>query len=62
MIDLLKNIYDPEFPNTLEELKVINIEDIIIIKENKNYKAIIIYWIPTVAICSYASHIGLAIR
>lgn len=59
--DIIKDIKDPEKPNTLEELNIIN-EDCITINRNQNYNQIKIEWIPTNPNCSLALNIGLLIR
>ena len=64
--DLLKTIKDPEHPNTLEELRVIEPENIDIrpapphISQRAMY--LTVYFTPTVPHCSMAALIGLCIR
>ncbi|XP_050295220.1 MIP18 family protein galla-1 [Anthonomus grandis grandis] len=61
--DLLRNIKDPEKPNTLEELNVIY-EDGIFIKQptGANINIVRVEFNPTVPHCSLATLIGLCIR
>lgn len=54
---LIYSIRDPEFPYTLEELKVVDHDSITVIGDN-----IEIRWKPTVQHCSFAFQIALAIR
>ncbi|KAL1513071.1 hypothetical protein ABEB36_002547 [Hypothenemus hampei] len=63
IFDLLRNIKDPEKPNTLEELNVIY-EDGIFIKEptGANINVVRVEFNPTVPHCSLATLIGLCIR
>mmetsp|Transcript_20087 Transcript_20087/g.29179 ORF Transcript_20087/g.29179 Transcript_20087/m.29179 type:complete len:157 (-) Transcript_20087:98-568(-) len=61
--DLLRDIRDPEHPNTLEELSVIEKENISITEPDEYMKAIVrVQFVPTVPHCSMASLIGLSIR
>lgn len=57
IFDLIRNIKDPERAETLEELKVVRLENITV--ENNNIN---ILFIPTVPHCSLAMLIGLFIR
>lgn len=59
-LDLLSEIQDPEFPQSLGELKVVSLEGIRI-REAGETRIIEITWVPTVAVCSYASQIGLCL-
>lgn len=56
--DIIRLIRDPEKPNTLEELKVLT-EDYVLIPNN-GYR-IYVYFKPTVSHCSLANLIGLCI-
>ncbi|KAJ3999241.1 hypothetical protein F5050DRAFT_1709866 [Lentinula boryana] len=55
--DLIKNIYDPEHPNTLEELHVVSAPQIDIV-ENR----VEVEFTPTVPHCGMSTLIGLSIR
>ncbi|XP_043483960.1 MIP18 family protein galla-1 [Leptopilina heterotoma] len=61
--DLLRNIKDPEKPQTLEELEVVY-EDCVCIDETtpKGVNVIRVEFNPTVPHCSLATLIGLCIR
>ncbi|CAG9765783.1 unnamed protein product [Ceutorhynchus assimilis] len=62
-MNLLRNIKDPEKPNTLEELNVIY-EEGVFIKESTgaNISVVRVEFNPTVPHCSLATLIGLCIR
>ena len=67
--DLVSSIRDPEYNNTLEELDIVSPQSILLtsrrnlMRELKGGKYLItLEWQPTVAHCSYAFQIGLAIR
>ena len=57
--DMIRHITDPEHPNTLEELAVLNMEDITV---NANTSEVVVYFTPTIPNCSMATLIGLMIR
>ncbi|XP_015912825.2 MIP18 family protein galla-1 [Parasteatoda tepidariorum] len=59
--DVIKTIKDPEKPQTLEELGVINEKDISV-KLSPNCPVIQIELTPTVPHCSLATIIGLCVR
>lgn len=65
IFELIRYIKDPEHPHTLEQLKVVNIEDIKIFSVNSKYgsniNCIEVAFTPTVPHCSMASIIGLSI-
>ncbi|EGC39855.1 hypothetical protein DICPUDRAFT_26130 [Dictyostelium purpureum] len=65
VFDIIRHIKDPEYPNTLEQLKVVN-EDWITVEDNINDKKdccyIKIYFTPTVPHCHLAPTIALCIR
>lgn len=63
LTDLLRNIKDPEKPQTLEELEVVY-EDCVLIDETtpKGVNVIRVEFNPTVPHCSLATLIGLCIR
>ncbi|KAJ4488563.1 hypothetical protein J3R30DRAFT_3654758 [Lentinula aciculospora] len=56
-IDLIRNIYDPEHPNTLEELHVVSAPQIDI-GENR----VKVEFTPTIPHCGMSTLIGLSIR
>ena len=56
VFDIIRNIYDPEHPLTLEELNVVSLSDTVV-----NGKWIDVYFTPTIPNCSSASLIGLII-
>lgn len=56
-LDVIKNITDPEKPQTLEELDIISENDVTI-KVTPNCCIIKIYLTPTVPHCSLATLIG----
>ncbi|KAL0241753.1 hypothetical protein GEMRC1_006988 [Eukaryota sp. GEM-RC1] len=58
IFDLIKDIQDPELPQTLGELDVVREERIIIEQDN----TVTVNFTPTVPHCSMATFIGLAIR
>ncbi|KAM9953498.1 hypothetical protein ACTFIW_006860 [Dictyostelium discoideum] len=73
VFDIIRHIKDPEFPKTLEELKVVNEDWITVIDnndindsdDNENYKGycfIKILFQPTVPHCHLAPTIALCIR
>ncbi|KAJ3728610.1 hypothetical protein C8R42DRAFT_638354 [Lentinula raphanica] len=57
IFDLIRNIYDPEHPNTLEELHVVSAPQIDI-RENR----VKVEFTPTVPHCGMSTLIGLSIR
>ncbi|XP_031557627.1 cytosolic iron-sulfur assembly component 2A-like isoform X2 [Actinia tenebrosa] len=59
--DLVKDIKDPEKPQTLEELNVVS-EDNIRVEQNGGNNHITIIFTPTVPHCSLATLIGLCLR
>ena len=64
VFDLIRNIRDPEKPETLEDLNVVS-EDLVEVepKVNNPGKFIIkVIFVPTVPHCSLATLIGLCIR
>ncbi|KAK6589464.1 hypothetical protein RS030_203198 [Cryptosporidium xiaoi] len=56
--DAVKDIMDPEYPLTLEQLDVISYDNIII---DNNNKIVFVLFKPTVTNCSQASLIGLSL-
>lgn len=57
--DLIKDIKDPEHPNSLEQLRVVCPEDIAVSDERSTVKVL---FTPTVPHCSMTTLIGLCIR
>jgi metal-sulfur cluster biosynthetic enzyme len=57
IFDLIRSIYDPEHPNTLEELRVVSASQITIGKDH-----IKVEFTPTVPHCGMSTLIGLTIR
>ncbi|XP_052792828.1 cytosolic iron-sulfur assembly component 2A-like [Mya arenaria] len=60
--DLIKDIKDPEKPQTLEELEVVNEDNVLVQNFSDDTLLVQITFIPTVPHCSLASLIGLSIR
>ncbi|OII75163.1 uncharacterized protein cubi_03179 [Cryptosporidium ubiquitum] len=56
--ECIKDIIDPEYPLTLEQLNVVSLENIII---DHKEQIIFVFFKPTVTSCSQASLIGLSI-
>jgi len=59
VFDLIRNIRDPEYPLTLEELHVVELEHV---KINEQRNEVNVLFTPTVSHCSMAQIIGLSIR
>ncbi|KAJ7915516.1 hypothetical protein B0H13DRAFT_2000042 [Mycena leptocephala] len=57
IFDLIRSIYDPEHPNTLEELRVVSAPQVTI-----NGNRVMIEFTPTVPHCGMSTLIGLSIR
>ncbi|KXN91211.1 hypothetical protein AN958_02244 [Leucoagaricus sp. SymC.cos] len=57
VFDLIRSIYDPEHPNTLEELRVVSAPQITI-----DQNRVIVEFTPTVPHCGMSTLIGLCIR
>ncbi|KAJ2917210.1 hypothetical protein MD484_g3216, partial [Candolleomyces efflorescens] len=57
IFDLIRTIYDPEHPNTLEELRVVSAPQIIV---GRNH--VKVEFTPTVPHCGMSTLIGLSIR
>ncbi|XP_045156766.1 cytosolic iron-sulfur assembly component 2A-like [Mercenaria mercenaria] len=60
--DLIKDIRDPEKPQTLEELNVVSEDDVTVEEFSENKLHVKIVFVPTVPHCSLASLIGLCLR
>ncbi|KAJ1611747.1 hypothetical protein OJ253_803 [Cryptosporidium canis] len=56
--ECIKDIVDPEYPLTLEQLNVVSLENIII---NHQERIVFVFFKPTVTSCSQASLIGLSL-
>lgn len=61
IFDLIKDIVDPEKPQTLEELEVVREDDVFVYRQSDEMW-IRLEFTPTVPHCSLASLIGLCIR
>ena len=59
--DLIRDIKDPEYPQTLEELNVVK-EELVHVSSSSDSMDIRITFIPTVPHCHLATLIGLCIR
>ncbi|KAJ7090339.1 hypothetical protein B0H15DRAFT_838193 [Mycena belliarum] len=57
IFDLIRSIYDPEHPNTLEELRVVSAPQITVIGNR-----VMVEFTPTVPHCGMSTLIGLSIR
>ena len=56
---MIRHITDPEHPNSLEELAVLNLEDI---QVSEATSEVVVYFTPTIPNCGMATLIGLMIR
>lgn len=61
IFDLIRGIIDPEKPQTLEDLDVVNEEDVCVYRHEEELWVRLIFT-PTVPHCSLASLIGLCLR
>ena len=59
VFDMIRHITDPEHPNTLEDLAVLNLEDIQISLKTSEVR---VDFTPTIPNCGMATLIGLMIR
>jgi metal-sulfur cluster biosynthetic enzyme len=57
IFDLIRSIYDPEHPNTLEELRVVSAPQIEV-----GHNHVMVEFTPTVPHCGMSTLIGLSIR
>jgi len=63
IFELLRDIRDPEHPNTLEELSVLDKSSVVVVPPENDLKGVVrVLFSPTVPHCSMASLIGLSIR
>lgn len=61
IFDLIRTIRDPEKPETLEELDVVQ-EDLVAVAKRKESYVVKVEFVPTVPHCSLATLIGLCLR
>ncbi|CAI5720045.1 unnamed protein product [Hyaloperonospora brassicae] len=59
VFEILRHVNDPEHPLTLEQLKVMTLENIHVDDANSRVK---VYFTPTIPHCSMATLIGLCLR
>ena len=59
IFNLVRGVRDPEHPNTLEQLKVLNLDGVDL---DNGSKEVVVWITPTVTHCSQASLIGLCVR
>eukprot|EP00754_Rhynchopus_humris_P040397 Rhum_TRINITY_DN23439_c0_g1::Rhum_TRINITY_DN23439_c0_g1_i1::g.177907::m.177907 len=59
IFNLVRGVRDPEHPNTLEQLKVLNLDGV---ELDNSSKEVVVWITPTVTHCSQASLIGLCVR
>ncbi|RHY15741.1 hypothetical protein DYB25_000507, partial [Aphanomyces astaci] len=59
MIEMLRHLNDPEHPLTLEQLKVMTLDNIVVNDVDSHVK---VQFTPTIPHCSMATLIGLCIR
>jgi len=57
-LDLIKDIRDPEKPQTLEDLNVVSEENVVVKQFTDDQLLVQITFVPTVPHCSLASLIG----
>ncbi|XP_068131179.1 cytosolic iron-sulfur assembly component 2A isoform X1 [Hyperolius riggenbachi] len=60
--DIIRNIRDPEKPNTLEDLEVVSESCVTVEELDEDCFLVIIKFTPTVPHCSLATLIGLCLR
>lgn len=61
--DIIRTIQDPEFPQTLEELDVVDPEDVTVtVSPSKQLVLVTVVWTPTTPSCGFAMNIALSIR
>ena len=61
LAEAIRDIRDPEHPNSLEELSVVD-PDAITIEEGEDFGTVLVEVTPTVPHCSMAALIGLSLR
>ncbi|KAK7486826.1 hypothetical protein BaRGS_00021973 [Batillaria attramentaria] len=62
VFDMIRDVHDPEKPETLEELNVVSEEGVLVSRLPAGQTLITIEFVPTVPHCSLASLIGLSLR
>lgn len=60
VFDIIRNIQDPEHPNTLEQLAVVSLEQVNV-EDNQSQSTANIRFTPTIPHCSMATLIGLCL-
>ncbi|KAK7116246.1 cytosolic iron-sulfur assembly component 2A-like [Littorina saxatilis] len=60
--DMIRDVHDPEKPETLEELNVVSEEGVKVTRLPAGQTLVTIEFVPTVPHCSLASIIGLSLR
>ena len=61
VFDIIRNIQDPEHPNTLEQLAVVSLEQVEVKEEVEGHVGVHIRFTPTIPHCSMATLIGLCV-
>ena len=61
VFDIIRNIQDPEHPNTLEQLAVVSLEQVEVKEEEEGHVGVHIRFTPTIPHCSMATLIGLCV-
>ena len=61
--DIISSIRDPEFPNTLEELKIVD-PDLCDVQVDEELQLVYvkITWVPTAPTCGLATNIAICLR
>jgi metal-sulfur cluster biosynthetic enzyme len=59
--DIIRTIRDPELPQTLEELDVVDIDDCLV-EISPKVVAVLVVWTPTTPSCGFAQNIALSIQ
>lgn len=59
IFDLIRNINDPEHPNTLEDLNVVDPNNV---EVDQDDRTVAVRFTPTIPHCSMATLIGLSIK
>ena len=61
--EIIRTIRDPEFPQTLEELDVVDPADVhLSINEQRRWVNVQVVWTPTTPSCGFATNIALSIQ
>ena len=61
--EIIRNIKDPEFPQTLEELDVVDPEGVIVkVIPSMKCVSVTVIWYPTTPSCGFATNIALSIQ